>query len=157
MDELTMFGEPVAASDLSDAYLIEQLQQRGYRVLTADGRELPALRDADEFGVSFDTFWERYPRKVSKQQARKAWQALSAGERSLAYAVIEDHVALWWREGRGLSTVPHASTWLNQQRFHDELRYVAPRDERRSRQEKSQDAIAAVLRSEQPSRGELPS
>lgn len=72
----------------------------------------------------FDEFWEAYPRKTSKAEARKAWNKLKPNEelREKMLASIE----AWkgtdqWREPR---YIPHPSTWLNQERWNDE----APED-----------------------------
>ncbi len=71
----------------------------------------------------FDQFWEAYPRKVGKGAARKSWQRLSPGPEllqeilnSLGEQVYSDP---WLREsGR---YIPHPTTWLNQERWTDEL------------------------------------
>jgi hypothetical protein len=72
--------------------------------------------------AAFVGFWSRYPRKVSKPQAEKAWRSLNP----TAEIVEKIHSALdWqieqpkWREERG-RYVPHAATWLNNRRWEDE-------------------------------------
>ena len=73
-------------------------------------------------GVSegFDKFWEIYPRKVGKKAALRAWSAavkavplhdiLPAAER-YAKSVV----------GKDPQYIAHASTWLNGQRWQDDL------------------------------------
>jgi hypothetical protein len=71
----------------------------------------------------FDQFWEAYPRKVGKGAARKSWQRIAPAPEllqeilnSLGEQVYSD---TWIREqGR---YIPHPTTWLNQERWTDEL------------------------------------
>jgi hypothetical protein len=69
------------------------------------------VREAD-----FDAFWAAYPRKVGKGAARKAWvKAMSKTDRAtIMDAVAKQH---WPADAQFL---PHAATWLNQERWTDE-------------------------------------
>lgn len=70
---------------------------------------------------AFDAFWSAYPRKVGKGAARKAWEKIT---RTVDPAVI---VAGLTRQARSLTDAhergycPHPSTWLNQERWADEV------------------------------------
>lgn len=73
----------------------------------------------------FETTYSIYPRKVSKQQAKKTYEhkfrGLESDEaRKLAiriYKSLERQIALWQAEnkgnGRELEYIPHFSSWLN--------------------------------------------
>jgi hypothetical protein len=70
----------------------------------------------------FDAFWQEYPRKDGKTVARTRWGNLSARKRQQAMAALPVHVARWQsRGGDWRQFVPHASTWLNQERYADEV------------------------------------
>lgn len=69
----------------------------------------------------FDTFWKLYPRKVAKRAAQGAFNRLTKDEQSQAVEAIEQHVAYWKLKGTEMDFIPHASTWLNQGRWEDEL------------------------------------
>ena len=69
----------------------------------------------------FDEFWMMYPRKVAKAAARKAWQRLTEDQQLLAAKAIDDHCQYWQVKETALDYIPHASTWLNQERWEDEL------------------------------------
>jgi hypothetical protein len=69
----------------------------------------------------FDTFWKLYPRKVAKRAAQGAFNRLTKDEQSQAVEAIEQHVAYWKLKGTEMDYIPHASTWINQGRFEDEL------------------------------------
>lgn len=78
-----------------------------------------ASMSADE---GFVVFWEQYPRKVSKQDAAKAWAKLKPSGELLAAimaAVSAQKVSPEWLKEDG-RFVPHAATWLNGRRWEDE-------------------------------------
>ena len=68
----------------------------------------------------FAAFWDAYPRKVGKGQARTAWRRAvqrhdPAGIVRSAAAFAADPV----RQQRGSQFTPHPATWLNGERWHD--------------------------------------
>lgn len=69
----------------------------------------------------FDEFWSAYPRKDSKQTARKAFAraAKSHGPGKLIEEV-QRWAGLWAGAGIEKRFIPHAATWLNQERWDDE-------------------------------------
>lgn len=70
---------------------------------------------------TFERFWDLYPRKTGKSVARRAWKKLSEDQRDLASRAIVEHDRIWKAEKRKTQFIPHASTWLNQARFDDDL------------------------------------
>ncbi len=75
---------------------------------------------------TFDTFWNRYPRKENKPKAIEAWKKLEP-DAALAARILEAidrqqrHGCLEPRSAAdGRSVIPHASTWLNNRRWEDE-------------------------------------
>ena len=73
---------------------------------------------ADE--PTFGDLWLMYPKRVAKMDAQKAWSRLSPADRVAALVGLTAWRAVWIADGR-LQFVPNASTWLNQQRWTDEL------------------------------------
>ncbi len=69
----------------------------------------------------FDQFWEQYPRKVARKDALKAWSRMADVHQRLALFAVFDHAKLWRIEGREPHRIPHAATWLNGERFLDEV------------------------------------
>ena len=67
----------------------------------------------------FNQFWNSYPRKVKKFVARRTWGRLTNKEIEEISKVLKDHIVRW--EETEIQYVPHASTWLNQKRWEDEL------------------------------------
>jgi len=71
----------------------------------------------------FDAFWKAYPRKVGKGAAQKAWAV--AVRKADPDRIIEGVERYPWPDDPAF--VPHASTWLNGQRWEDELPGMKPR------------------------------
>ena len=68
----------------------------------------------------FDMAWSEYPRKVGKGQARKAWNAAIKKEDPVKILeALEKHSMNW--DGKSPEYIPHLSTWLNGERWLDDL------------------------------------
>lgn len=77
----------------------------------------------------FDTFWREYPRKVGKGDARKKFaKALTKTSFDKIMAALErvKASAQWQKDGGQF--VPHPATWLNQERWEDEVDAPAEAD-----------------------------
>jgi len=71
----------------------------------------------------FESFWAAYPRKVNRKGAQKAWQRLSPTQRlfdTIMAAVAKQEQLDSWLKDNG-KFIPHASTWLNNARWEDEI------------------------------------
>jgi hypothetical protein len=68
--------------------------------------------------MSFDEFWQRYPRKVAKGDARKAWEKLKPTPTLEAqiFAAL-DWQREQWEDPR---YTPHPATYLRGERWEDE-------------------------------------
>jgi len=71
--------------------------------------------------MTFEQFWQLYPRKVGKLTAKRSWEKLSQENKQKALEAIAEHRKFWVAKGTDWEFIPHASTWLNQERFEDEL------------------------------------
>jgi len=78
------------------------------------GTEVQALTKISPGDARFERFWAAYPRRVSKQDARKAWDKLHPSEvmTSTIIAAVEAQ-KLWpeWRKDGG-TFVPYPASWL---------------------------------------------
>jgi len=77
----------------------------------------------------FDEFWLLYPRKIAKAVARKSWQRLTAEQQLMAAKAISSHCDYWKAKETELEFIPHPATWLNQERWEDEL-VIEPKKEK---------------------------
>ena len=71
--------------------------------------------------MEFNLFWAQYPRKVGKLTAQRSWQKMPDDHKQKALEAIVEHRKYWAAKGTDWEFIPHASTWLNQERFEDEL------------------------------------
>lgn len=74
----------------------------------------------------FDIFWESYPLKQGKKQAKKAWEKIKPNDELLEKIIkaVEKHKKMnkKWADGY----TPHPATFLNQERWEDEVSGVPP-------------------------------
>lgn len=83
------------------------------------------------YDLEFDMFWKEYPRTKGKQVAKKAF--IKAAEKTDPQIIISGaKTYALEREGQEIQYTLLASTWLNQQRWEDELelRTERPKQER---------------------------
>lgn len=83
----------------------------------------------------FDSFWDRYPRKIGKGAARPKYaRALRIATHEKIMAGLERFIVAQPWEGN-VKFCPHPATWLFQERWEDEHdaepEYFASHDERR--------------------------
>lgn len=73
--------------------------------------------------LGFAEFWSAYPKKVSKAEALKAWGKIDAEdgivERIMSALALAKQSRDWTKDDG--QYIPHASTWLNQRRWEDEV------------------------------------
>jgi hypothetical protein len=66
----------------------------------------------------FDEFWNKYPRKIAKGAARRMYErALKVATHDEIVAGLEELIANLPADPQ---FIPHASTWLNGERWADE-------------------------------------
>lgn len=73
----------------------------------------------EQWELDFDVFWSKYPRKVGKPAAKKAYRgARKKTDATTIYQGLVMHIP-YWQARNEIEFVPHASTWLNQERWAD--------------------------------------
>jgi len=81
--------------------------------------------------MMFETFWSLYPRKVSKRVAQRKFEALKKDEQQQALEALPNHIAYWKSKNTEMEFIPHASTWIGQYRFEDEIVIEEPKVNKR--------------------------
>lgn len=69
---------------------------------------------------SFLKFWDKFPKKVGKGAAEKAWQKMKPDLNVVLVSLEKQKQSEQWRTEKG-KYIPHPSTWLNQKRWEDEV------------------------------------
>lgn len=82
-----------------------------------------------ETADGFDQFWKLYPKKKGRKDAIKAWAKLKPNDelRETLITALGSHcVSDDWTKDHG-RYIPNASTWLNGERWTDELKPATSR------------------------------
>ena len=94
----------------------EVWESKRVNAISAIQKELD--RRADDLKL-FDQFWQAYPRKQNKPDAKKAWSQTIDARPSfsvLISAILEQSKTKTWVEGY----IPHPASWLRGHRWADE-------------------------------------
>lgn len=75
----------------------------------------------DAGSPSFDLFYEAYPKKANRKGAARSWAKVPAAEHPRIFEALEasKRSEQWAKDGGRF--VPHPATWLNQERWKDDL------------------------------------
>lgn len=75
----------------------------------------------------FDTFWDQYPRKIAKGNAAKAYaKALKTTDAQTILNGLANYLPAWAQTEDKF--IPHAATWLNGERWADQVAAPKPVD-----------------------------
>ena len=72
-----------------------------------------------EYIDRFNEFWKHYPRKISKANAEKVWLRLKPDDELTKKIILA--INKQGLRNREIQFVPHPTTWLNGQRWEDEV------------------------------------
>ena len=97
--------------DFPDKNRIEEIRKEHNRAKNSDD--------------DFDVFWKNYPKKAGKGQAKKTWLKLKKSKKLpeidiLLKAIEIQKNSQGWLKDDG-QYIPHPSTWLNGERWEDEI------------------------------------
>lgn len=68
----------------------------------------------------FESFWSLYPKKTEKKDAQRAWLKVPAAEFPKLMTRLKQFIAVDWL-GREKALIPNPATWLNGERWNDEI------------------------------------
>jgi len=88
---------------------------------TIDKNSNKNIKNDNKDIVQFETFWKAYPRKQAKAKAKQIWLKIKpAGEllEKILDAIEQQRKSEQWQDAR---FIPLPTTWLNQERWGDEL------------------------------------
>lgn len=119
--ETEKINEPITGSEKPRAAQDDQPERPTAAEPEAQSRYARELAWHEE---SFAIFWAKYPRKVSKQEAFKAWKNLTKKAQKVATDAIDAHRDYWLKTDREKDKIPHAATWLRGKRWEDEVNFT---------------------------------
>ncbi len=71
--------------------------------------------------MDFADFWKLYPRKTAKHPSEMQWNKLTESQQQKAIDALPCHIKYWKSQNTEEVFIPHARTWLYQQRWEDEI------------------------------------
>lgn len=74
-----------------------------------------------DYVPKFDDFWMLYPRRVKKRWAERCWKNLTDTKKRRAMLALPRHIQWWAKHCEDMTTVPHPASWLNGERWDDEI------------------------------------
>lgn len=93
-------------------------QETKNKAIKKQNKELNELQEKQ-----FDKFWQAYPKKVSKKEAQKSWKKINPSlelfEKILKALEMVKQTEQWKKDNG--KYVPYPATWLNQERWTDEI------------------------------------
>lgn len=92
------------------------------------GQEEKAKEEGQSAEERFSAFWESYPRKIEKKRAAIVWKQKNCGNGKFnaIMAKLEEYKRSdQWQRDNG-RYIPHPATWLNGERWNDELSCQVP-------------------------------
>lgn len=96
-------------------------QETKNKAIKKQNKELNELQEKQ-----FDKFWQAYPKKVSKKQAQKSWKKINPSlelfEKILKALEMVKQTEQWKKDNG--KYVPYPATWLNQERWTDEIKMM---------------------------------
>lgn len=84
--------------------------------------------DAHISSFTFENFWNEYPRKIAKKKALQAWKRINPSTElaeKIINAVRSYKQTNQWKRDKG-QYIPYPLTFLNQERWNDELEMKEP-------------------------------
>tara|TARA_R110000824_G_scaffold181444_1_gene362240 strand:+ start:3169 stop:3936 length:768 start_codon:yes stop_codon:yes gene_type:complete len=78
-------------------------------------------KEKNDKELEFESFWKKYPRKISKSKALKIYCNIPDKEHPLILIGLKKYNTHWIEKGIEMEFIPHPTTWLNQERWKDEV------------------------------------
>lgn len=96
-----------------------QTQSEGNAIGMLPNNPIPnnPITHIQEYTHEFELFWKSYPRHEAKSSAMKAFKKVKVDINVLLQAIAQQKNSKQWKD----NIIPHASTWLNQSRWEDEI------------------------------------
>lgn len=87
--------------------------------IESSSKETPKVEEIFQEELDFKIFWNAYPKKEGKKEAEKAYKkARKHVKAEILLEALEDHKKKKFSKTT-YEYIPHASTWLNQERWND--------------------------------------
>jgi uncharacterized protein YdaU (DUF1376 family) len=101
-----------------------------YKPITINQEPITKVKPSQPYQALFDVFWGKYPKKIGKDAAFKAFQKRKPDQHLLVQMLNalgeQSRSEAWVKDGGQF--IPNPATWLNQGRWQDEVTSFKPVD-----------------------------
>lgn len=132
--ECGFFEKPLASASTKQADA-SAVQADASECLTRERGDTDT--EEKDISIKFDSWWSVYPRRVGKGQARKAF-ATALGKTDLQTLIDGAKRYAASREGEDAKFTAHPATWLNGERWADDLAAVSEKTPEQVEREKAE-------------------
>lgn len=120
----------IRGSIKNDMTPVENLTLPSYQKLDVYSNNSISIKDNNkEYTEEFDFVWNLYGKIGNKKSSCKAWNRLNVANRKLVVNHIPLYIENHKKHGK-TAFVPHLSTYLNQNRWEDELPYSSEKKDK---------------------------
>ena len=71
--------------------------------------------------MTFNDFYNQYPRKMARKDAEKAWNRLTAIQQAECLEAMPNYLKYWKIKETAKDFIPYPATFLNQERWTDDI------------------------------------
>ena len=71
--------------------------------------------------MTFNDFYNQYPRKMARKDAERAWNRLTPIQQAECLEAMPNYLKYWKIKETAKDFIPYPATFLNQERWTDEL------------------------------------
>ena len=134
MDKTTIIYKTIARSELTPRNLntlgqdLRQLCWMDDKVCIFSKKKIDKVtQKLTEHEAAFDKFWKLYPKKIWKRACEIKFMNLNKNVFNNLFAGLDLYIKSWKKYivSKNLEFIPHPQTWLNQERWNDEVLFSA--------------------------------
>lgn len=111
----------LSKNDNIEEHVVDQVADHLSLAHSVDSQSTAIATRSSESDDGFAQFWSMYPRKIGKPKCGQRWRRMTREQRAAALRALPDHLEHWRRNASDVRFVPHPLTWLNAERWTDEL------------------------------------
>lgn len=105
-----------------------QVEDGGFQMDTEEKGSEEKRKEEKRISEMFEKFWKAYPRKVAKSKAKQSFENVFKRKPDTDFKDVLEGLEKYkkceqWTKDNG-QFIPHPTTWLNQERWNDEIEVV---------------------------------
>jgi hypothetical protein len=117
-------GNPLLKTLSEKGNLVKQevKQTTKLNTLSSSSSSSSSSLESKDIERDFKLFWKIYPRKVARKVAFTSWQKINPDQNTFKKIMCGLEAYIKSGQWNEVKFIPHPATWLNQQRWNDEIK-----------------------------------